>query len=186
MIFKASWKTATSRKDTTKDFKRTIRERAFDKRQNFLIKSRSRKCYMTARKKQIKSTNNTTLFQTDIMINGSRHNAMIDFESENNYVLTVLARRKKFSTQSKSKNAFEAFVIEEEFVSKMNQKTISLSVVIQQHHEELIFDLIEMIIHEVVLKDSWLKKHNSSINWETRILTFERCDCVIDIMPEHQ
>ena len=75
---------------------------------------------MTVRKKQIESTNNTTLFQIDIMINESRHNAMIDFESENNYVSTVLARRKKFFIRSKNKNAFEAFVIEEEFVNKMN------------------------------------------------------------------
>ena len=109
---------------------------------------------MTARKKQIESTNNTTLFQADIIINESRHSAMIDSESENNYVSTVLARRKEFFTQSKNKNAFEAFVIGEEFVNKMNQKTISLFVAIQQHHKELIFDLIKMIIHEVVLEDS--------------------------------
>ena len=119
-----------------------------------MIENRSRECYVTVRKKQIESTNNTTLFQTDIMINGSRHSAMIDFESENNYVSTVLTRRKEFSVRSKSKNAFETFVIEEEFVNKMNQKMISLSVVIQQHYEELIFDLIKMIIHEIVLKDS--------------------------------
>ena len=87
------------------------------------------------------------------MINGSRHNAIIDFEFENNYVSTVLTKRKRFSIQSKNKNAFEAFVIEEEFINKMNQKTISLLITIQQHHEELIFDLIKMIIHEVVLKD---------------------------------
>ena len=43
-----------------------------------------------------------------------------------------------------------------------------------------------MIIHEVVLEDLWLKKHNSSIDWETRVLTFERCDCVIDILFEHR
>ena len=109
---------------------------------------------MTTRKKQIESTNNTILFQIDIMINESRHSAIIDFESKNNYVSTILARRKKFSTRLKSKNAFEAFVIEEEFVNKMNQETISLFVVIQQHHEELIFDLIKMIIHEIVLKNS--------------------------------
>ena len=186
MIFKTSWKTAMSRKDTTKDFKRTIWRRTFDKRQNFLIKSRSRKYYVTARKKQIKSTNNTTLFQTDIMINESWHNAMIDSESENNYVSTILTRRKKFFTRSKNKNVFEAFVIEKKFVNKMNQKTISLFVAIQQHHEKLIFDLIKMIIHEVVLKNSWLKKHNPLIDWKTRILTFERCDCVIDIMFEHR
>ena len=75
---------------------------------------------MIVRKKQIKSTNNTTLFQIDIMINESRHNAMIDFEFKNNYVSTVLTRRKKFFTRLKNKNAFEAFVIEEEFVNKMN------------------------------------------------------------------
>ena len=108
---------------------------------------------MTVRKKQIESTNNTTLFQIVITINESRHTAMIDSSSKNNYVSTVLTRRKKFSTRLKNKNAFETFVIEERFVDKMNQKTISLFVIIQQHHEELAFDLIEMIIHEVVLKD---------------------------------
>ena len=78
---------------------------------------------------------------------------MIDFESKNNYMSTILTKRKRFFIRSKSKNAFEAFVIEEEFVNKMNQETISLFVAIQQHHEELIFDLMKMIIHEVVLKD---------------------------------
>ena len=109
---------------------------------------------MTIRKKQIETTNNITLFQIDIMINESRHNAMIDFKFKNNYVSTILAKKKKFFTRLKNKNAFKAFVIEEKFVNKMNRETISLSVVIQQHHEELIFDLIKMIIHEVVLKNS--------------------------------
>ena len=108
---------------------------------------------MTARKKQIGSTNSITLFQTVITIDGSRHTAMIDSGSKNNYVLTILTRRKEFSTRLKSKNAFETFVIEEEFVDKMNQETISLSVAIQQHHEKLVFDLIKMIIHEIVLED---------------------------------
>ena len=62
---------------------------------------------------------------TDIIINESRHSTMIDFESENNYVSTVLARRKRFFTRSKNKNTFETFVIEEEFVNKMNQEAIS-------------------------------------------------------------
>ena len=78
---------------------------------------------------------------------------MIDFESENNYVSTILTKKKEFFIQSKDKNAFEAFVIEEEFINKMNQKMILLFVVIQQYHEELIFDLVKMIIHEVVLEN---------------------------------
>ena len=75
---------------------------------------------MTVRKKQIELTNNTTLFQTKILINKSRYNAMIDFESENNYVSTILMRRKRFFIRSKSKNAFKAFVIEKKFVNKIN------------------------------------------------------------------
>ena len=108
---------------------------------------------MTARKKQIGITNNTILFQINILINESRHNAMIDSKFKNNYVSTILTKRKEFFIRSKSKNVFEAFVIEKEFVNKMNQKTILLSIVIQQHYEKLIFDLIEMIIHEIILKD---------------------------------
>ena len=47
---------------------------------------------------------------------------MIDFESENNYVLTVLARRKIFFIQLKNKDGFETFIIEKEFINKMNVK----------------------------------------------------------------
>ena len=64
--------------------------------------------------------NNITLFQIDILINESRHNAMIDFEFKNNYMSTALTKRKKFPICSKNKNVFEAFVIEEEFINKMN------------------------------------------------------------------
>ena len=74
---------------------------------------------MTVRNKQIRSTNNTTLFQIDIMINESRHNTMIDFKSENNYLLTILIKKELF-IRLKSKNVFEAFVIEKEFVNKIN------------------------------------------------------------------
>ena len=45
---------------------------------------------------------------------------MINFESENNYISTALTKKKKFSTHSKNKNAFEVFVIEKKFVNKMN------------------------------------------------------------------
>ena len=53
------------------------------------------------------------------MINENQHNAIVDFESENNYVSTVLARRKEFPTYLKDKNAFKTFIIEEKFVNKI-------------------------------------------------------------------
>ena len=57
MIFKKSKKTATLEKDMTKGFKKRIRKKAFEKRQNLLIEERLKKCNVTARKKQIESTN---------------------------------------------------------------------------------------------------------------------------------
>ena len=38
MLFKKNKKTATSEKDTTKDFKKRIQKKALEKRQNLLIK----------------------------------------------------------------------------------------------------------------------------------------------------
>ena len=111
---------------------------------------------------------------------------MINFEFENNYVSTILTKTRNFLFRSKNKNAFEAFVIERDFVNKMNQKTISLFVIIQQYYEKLIFDLIKIIIYEIILKDFLLKKHNWSINWKIRIMTFEKYDCAIDIIFEHR
>ena len=118
--FKTNWKIATSRKGTTESFKIIIWKRILNKKQNFLITNKLRKHYVTVRKKKIESTNNIKLFQTDILINESRHNIMIDFQSENNYVSTILTRRKRFFTRWKNKNAFETFVIEREFVNKIN------------------------------------------------------------------
>ena len=112
-----------------------------------MIKNKSKKCNVTIRKRQRKSINNTTLFQIVITINESRHTVTIDSNSKNNYMLRILTKRKGFSTRLKSKDAFETFVIEKEFVNKVNQETISLFVTIQQHHKELIFDLIKTIIN---------------------------------------
>ena len=46
----------------------------------------------------------------------------------------------------------------------MNEKTMSLLIVIQQHYEKLIFDIINMINHDVVLIMPWLKTHNLIID----------------------
>ena len=66
------------------------------------------------------------------------------------------------------------------------EEIISLTITFQQHHEELTLNIVRMINHDIVLRMSWLKMHNFNINWETRILTFKRCDCVIDIQFTHR
>ena len=43
-----------------------------------------------------------------------------------------------------------------------------------------------MITHDVVLKMSWLKKHNSKIDWMKKVFKFERCICVNAIQFAHR
>ena len=64
----------------------------------------------------------------------------------------------------------------------INLKTKTLSIVIQQYYEKNIFDVIEIIIHDVVLKLFWLKKYNFDVNWKNKIFTFTKCQCIIDIV----
>ena len=66
------------------------------------------------------------------------------------------------------------------------EEIISLTMTFQQHHEELILNVVRMINHDVVLRMPWLKMHNLNINWETRVFIFERCDCVIDTQFTHR
>ena len=56
----------------------------------------------------------------------------------------------------------------------MIEKTISLSMIIQQHHEKIIFDIVFIIKHDIVLKIFWLKKHNFDVNWKKKIFTWKK------------
>ena len=46
----------------------------------------------------------------------------------------------------------------------VNRETIPLDVAIQQHHEEITFDVIRMANHYIILGIPWLKKQNPIIN----------------------
>ena len=64
----------------------------------------------------------------------------------------------------------------------MNLKTRSLSIVIQQYHEKNIFDIIEMITRDIILKLFWLKKHNFDVNWNNKKFIFKKRQYIIDIV----
>ena len=57
---------------------------------------------------------------------------------------------------------------------------------IQRYHEKIIFEIVQMIIHDLVLNMFWLKLHNSNVNWGKKTLTLKKCDCVIDIQFTHR
>ena len=66
------------------------------------------------------------------------------------------------------------------------EEIVLLTMTFQQHHEEFILNIVRMINHDIVLKMLWLKMHNFNIDWETKVFTFEKCDCVIDIQFTHR
>ena len=66
------------------------------------------------------------------------------------------------------------------------EKIIFLTITFQQHHEELTLNIVRMISHDIVLGMPWLKMHNLNVDWGTKILKFEKCDCVIDTQFTHR
>ena len=56
----------------------------------------------------------------------------------------------------------------------INEKIIPLPMLIQQHHEIIIFDVFGLAAHNVILNIFWLKTHNPIINWKNGIFTFQR------------
>jgi hypothetical protein len=43
-----------------------------------------------------------------------------------------------------------------------------------------------MANHYIVLGMPWLKQHNPTIDWRSKVLRFQGCDCVIDPRPTHR
>ena len=73
-----------------------------------------------------------------------------------NFISSKFVATLKCATQKKKK-FYQLQIIDDNSLSKndnkkMIKKTKSLSIAIQRHHEKLIFDIVKMIIHDVVLK----------------------------------
>lgn len=98
----------------------------------------------------------------------------------------ALASRKGYPTMKKH-DAYDLVAIDGTSLSSGDgsvvEETIPLTAVIQQHRETFHFDIVRMASHEIVLGMPWLKAHNPSIDWKKRLLTFERCNCVVAIQP---
>ena len=100
-----------------------------------------------------------------------------------------LVERKRLPTRQK-KDAYDLVVIDGNPLpsgnGRVDTETRPLPVATQRHHEELTFDIVRMATHDIVLGMPWLRKHNPTIDWKKRVLTFERCNCVVAIQPTHR
>ena len=148
-----------------------------------MIKNTSKKCNSII---QINSMNTTRTLTTSINVHEHRLTTMIDSNVTSDFVSQRLVDRKNLSVKKKV-DSYELQVVNEKtFLERMIEKTKSLQVVFQHHHEKLVFDIARMIIYDVVLNMSWLKKHNFIIDWKRESLRFARCDCVITVQSTHR
>ena len=110
--------------------------------------------------KQLNTANYTQLFCTLINVNRHQYTAMINSDAMRNFMFKDFAEKKELFIQKKlNKKTYDLIDIDRDSLAKDSnrrviEKIILLSVCIQCHHEELTFDIIEMISHNIVLKMS--------------------------------
>ena len=108
--------------------------------------------------------------------------AMIDSGATGNFMSQRFVKSKGIATQEKN-DGYELIAVDGSRLPDVDSETIPLPMAIQQHHEEVTFDISDMASHDVVLGMPWLEKHNPVMDWKKGVLRFARCDCVIDIQP---
>ncbi len=82
---------------------------------------------------------------------------MIDFNATSNFMIKAFVKREKYSIRKKS-NAYNLMIVDKNPLlarnERVNKETKSLLIAIQQHHEKLIFNIVEIITHDIVLEMS--------------------------------
>ena len=145
---------------------------------------------MMAQEQQINSASYARIFEIKTIVetdNGPRKvKAMIDSGATGNFVSEELAKRKGFP-RVKKKDPYDLVVVDGSLLpsgdGQVKEETTPLQVTIHQHQEEIQFDVVRMANHDIVLGIPWLRSHNPVIDWEKRVLRFERCSCVGSIQP---
>ncbi len=96
-------------------------------------------------------------FTTLIKINNCRFIAIIDSSTIDNFMVKTLVKREKYSTQKKS-NAYNLIIVDKNLLldknRKVNKETKLLSIAIQQYYKKLIFDIVKIVIYNIVLEIS--------------------------------
>ena len=143
------------------------------------------KCNTISSKQQILFMNYAQCLKTSININGKWIIMMINSDATETFIFSHLVKKFELTTWKKQNNYELSVINRSQLETRIDKETTFLSVVIQQHHETLTFDVVFMISHDIILNMSWLKTHNSNINWESWEIQFKQCDCITTIHPAH-
>ena len=90
---------------------------------------------------------------------------MIDSRATGNFISETYARMQKVTVINK-KEPYQLQMANGSDLSSgnVNRETIPLDIIIQQHHEEITFDIVRVANHYIILGIPWLKKQNLIID----------------------
>ena len=143
-----------------------------------------------SRSRELNNTNAQTtsapVFRTKCIVDGHETYAMIDSGASGTFISSWFVSHHGIATRKKKNGGYELTAVDGSSLPDVDSETMPLQLIFQQHHETVVLDVVPMARHDIVLGTPWLERHNPHIEWRKRVLTFERCLCVIDINPLHR
>ena len=92
---------------------------------------------------------------TSIIIDEHQVQIMIEISTSGNFISQMFMKRNKLLTQNKGNEVYDLVIIDGNLLSSEDGRVVeeirSLPVAIQQHHEKLTFNILQMINHDVIL-----------------------------------
>jgi len=131
-------------------------------------------------------TTSALVFRTKCIVSGHETQAIINSGASGMFIAAQFVKQHEIATRRKKDGGYELTAVDGSSLPDVDSETMPLQLVFQQHHETVVLDVVPMARHDIVLGTPWLERHNPHIEWRKRVLTFARCDCVIDINPTHR
>lgn len=105
----------------------------------------------------------------NFFINNNENNfSLIDNENEIEILNESFARKKKFKIIKLNKQNKIKFVLKNDINFQILKKTAIVDLKIENHKKKLTCYLIKIKNCIFILKNEWLRKHNSKINWKKK------------------
>ena len=142
---------------------------------------------MITPRQQIYSAEYSQLIEILVKINGRGIIAMINSRVIGNFMSETYARMRKVIVIDK-KEPYQLQMADGSDLSSgnVNRETIPLDIAIQQHHEEITFDIVRVANHYIILGIPWLKKQNLIIDWKRGVLEFRETRNVTSSVRMHR
>ena len=112
-----------------------------------------------------------------IRIHGQNTRALVDSGAQGNYMSPRTVNKQKISWKEKEQ-PYRLSTVEGESVSYgqgiVNMETDHLHTTVNDHPEQITFDITDIAEHEVILGIPWLRRSNPRIDWTTGQLWWDK------------